>query len=116
MPPPPPGGSSESSSLSEVFSTLDTNQDGTVSADELMALFQDSEETSSSSTSSSSNAASTSASSTATSSISTSSTSASETDTIAKQLSQNLLKQILSSYGSNGSGSSDAQSLLSLSA
>ncbi|MDO8453637.1 MAG: EF-hand domain-containing protein, partial [Sulfurimonas sp.] len=118
MPPPPPPSdssssseSSSTSSLSEIFSTLDTNKDGAISQDELMALFEDSKDKSSSSTSTSSDATSTSASST-----SAASTSASEVDTIAKRLSQNLLKQILSSYGSNGSTGNDTKSLLSLSA
>lgn len=41
-PPPPPqsGDSDESSKLSEIFSALDTNQDGSISQDELMALFE----------------------------------------------------------------------------
>ncbi|MCX6076517.1 MAG: EF-hand domain-containing protein [Campylobacterales bacterium] len=116
MPPPPPpsdssssSDSSTTSSLSEIFSTLDTNKDGAISQDELMALFKDSKDKSNSSTSTSSDA-------TSASSTSTASTSASEADTIAKRLSQNLLKQILSSYGSNGSIGSDTKSLLSLSA
>ncbi|MFA6138187.1 MAG: EF-hand domain-containing protein [Sulfurimonas sp.] len=118
MPPPPPpsdssssSDSSSTSSLSEIFSTLDTNKDGAISQDELMALFKDSKDKSSSSTSTSSDSTSTSASST-----SAASSSASEADTIAKRLSQNLLKQILSSYGSNGSTGNDTKSLLSLSA
>lgn len=39
-PPPPPSESDESSKLSEIFSALDTNQDGSISQDELMALFE----------------------------------------------------------------------------
>ena len=104
MPPPPPpsdsssgssGSSSSSSSLSKIFSSLDTNKDGTISADELMALFDDSKSKSGDTTSSSA-------------------TSASQTDTSTNQLSKNLLKQILASYGNNNSTSATSQ--LSLSA
>ena len=101
MPPPPPppsdssASSSGSSSLSDIFSSLDTNKDGTISADELMALLDDSKSKSGDTTS-------------------TSSTSASQTDTNTNQLSKNLLKQILTSYGSNSS--TNATSQLSLSA
>lgn len=44
MPPPPPSSSEESSqqsSISDVFSALDTNKDGTISQDELLALLGD---------------------------------------------------------------------------
>lgn len=100
MPPPPPpndssSSSSGSSSLSKIFSSLDTNKDGTISADELMALFNDSKSKSGDTTS-------------------TSATSASQTDTSTNQLSKNLLKQILASYGNNSS--TNATSQLSLSA
>lgn len=100
MPPPPPpndssSSSSGSSSLSKIFSSLDTNKDGTISADELMALFNDSKSKSGDTTS-------------------TSATSASQTDTSTNQLSKNLLKQILASYGNNTS--TNATSQLSLSA
>lgn len=53
-PPPPPSSSEESSdesSVSDVFSALDTNEDGTISQDELLALLEDkTSDTSSSST------------------------------------------------------------------
>lgn len=53
-PPPPPSSSDESSqesSISDVFSALDTNKDGTISQDELLALLEDeTSDTSSSST------------------------------------------------------------------
>lgn len=98
-PPPPPSdssaSSSESSSLSEIFSSLDTNKDGTISANELMALLDDSKSKSGDTTS-------------------TSASSTSQTDTSTNQLSKNLLKQILTSYGSNSS--TNATSQLSLSA
>lgn len=53
-PPPPPSSSEESSqesSTSDIFSALDTNKDGTISQDELLALLEyDTSDTSSSST------------------------------------------------------------------
>lgn len=104
MPPPPPGGmppppppsdsssaSSSTSSSSDIFSALDTNQDGSISADELAALFSDT------------------ANSGETASTSTSTTSSSQ------KLSDIMLKNILSYYGNNTS-STDTTSLLSISA
>lgn len=98
MPPPPPpppsdssSASSSTSSSSDIFSALDTNQDGSISADELAALFSD--------TANSSNTAST-------------STTASSSS---QKLSDFMLKNILSYYGNNTS-STDTTSLLSISA
>lgn len=55
MPPPPPPpssseDSSEESSISDIFSALDTNKDGTISQDELLALLEDKTSDTSSST------------------------------------------------------------------
>ncbi|MCK9371821.1 MAG: EF-hand domain-containing protein [Sulfuricurvum sp.] len=110
MPPPPPGGmppppppsessSSESESATEIFSALDTNQDGTISSEEFMALF---EEKSSESTTASTET-------TATASTET------ETDDAFKTMRNDMLQKILSYYGSNAS-SSNSTSLLSISA
>jgi Ca2+-binding EF-hand superfamily protein len=104
MPPPPPDGappppppsdsssaSSSTSSSSDIFSALDTNQDGSISADELAALFSDT------------------ANSSETASTSTSTASSSQ------KLSDIMLKNILSYYGNNTS-STGTTSLLSISA
>lgn len=104
MPPPPPDGappppppsdsssaSSSTSSSSDIFSALDTNQDGSISSDELAALFSDT------------------ANSGETASTSTSTASSSQ------KLSDIMLKNILSYYGNNTS-STDTTSLLSISA
>lgn len=98
-PPPPPSEesleSSESSNANEVFSALDTNQDGSISPDELMALFGDSSENSEIT-------------------VSTEGTSAQKT-TGSDTMRNNWLEKVLSYYGNNASSSS-AESLLSISA
>lgn len=109
MPPPPPPPSDSSSTSSEsssstsasnkLFSALDTNKDGSISADELTALF-------SGSTSKNSVTSATSASST---------TSSSQTDATAKQISNDWLQKLLSYY-SNNTASQSSTSLLSVSA
>lgn len=97
MPPPPPPseGSDDSSqglSLEEIFSSLDTNQDGTISSDELMALFGDTTEPSSDSSSTT------------------------QTESQASKISADWLQKVLSYYGSSSSTSSNSSSLLNLSA
>ncbi|WP_345991840.1 EF-hand domain-containing protein [Sulfurimonas sp. HSL-1716] len=103
MPPPPPGGmpppndsssaSSDTSGIDKLFSALDTNQDGSISSDELSALFGDSTDQDSSTTAS-----------------------ASSTDNITKQISNDWLQKILSYYGNNSASSTDTTSLLNTSA
>jgi len=88
MPPPPPSNSSESSSSSgssDIFSALDTNQDGTVSMEELIAALGDNSKEEKSNSSQS-----------------------------AQSLSNDWLQKILSAYGNNTS--SNTASLLSVSA
>lgn len=95
MPPPPPpppsdDSSSDSSSIDDIFSSLDTNQDGTISADEFKALFTDSTDETDS----------------------TSSDTQTQTPT---KLSNDLLQKIMSYYGSDASNT-NSTSLLSVSA
>lgn len=120
MPPPPPGGmpppppsdssastdSTDSNSIDKIFSALDTNQDGTVSADELAALF-DKKSTDSSSTSSQT--------STSSSAQTSASTTEATTQDAFKNMRNDMLQRILSYYGSNASAS-NSTSLLSVSA
>jgi len=120
MPPPPPGGmppppsdsssssteSTESESIDKIFSALDTNQDGSISADELAALFEK-KATDSSSTSSET--------STSTSSQTSASTTEATTEDAFKNMRNDMLQKILSYYGSNASAS-NSTSLLSVSA
>lgn len=119
MPPPPPGGmppppsdsssstdSTDSESIDKIFSALDTNQDGSVSADELAALFEKK------STDSSSTSSQTSTSASAQTSASTTETT---TEDAFKNMRNDMLQRILSYYGSNASAS-NSTSLLSVSA
>ncbi|MGD9969423.1 MAG: EF-hand domain-containing protein [Sulfuricurvum sp.] len=110
-PPPPPSDSSTSDSssqtdVSQIFSALDTNQDGVISQDELAALFQ------SSGTTGSSNSSSSTASSTTTAQSNNTNTTDSEAFT---KMRNQMLQQILSHYGANAA-SSDSTSTLSVSA
>ncbi|MFA6630513.1 MAG: hypothetical protein WCS55_12200, partial [Sulfuricurvum sp.] len=91
--------SSSSSSSSDVISALDTNQDGTVSIEELLAALGDSSEGSSSESSDGTS-----------NSSSESTTTAQNT----KNISNEWLQKILSAYGSTNS--SNSTSLLSISA
>jgi len=103
MPPPPPSDSSstsESSSSSDIIDAMDTNKDGTVSIDELLAALGDSK-TDSSNTSSKTD--------------STTASSTSQTENTAQKFSDIMLKNILSYYGNNTSTASST-SLLSISA
>lgn len=112
MPPPPPGGmppsesssASSESTASKTFAALDTNEDGTVSIDEILASLEKSKTDSSGKNSGT----------TSTTDSSTAS-STSQTDTSSQKLSDFMLKNILSYYGNNTS-STDTTSLLSISA
>ena len=99
-PPPPPSDSSMSSSESDsskLFSSLDTNQDGVISQDELSALFgQSSDQSETSAGTSGSNAA-------------------SKNGEAFNDMRTKMLQQILSYYGS-GSTTTDTTSSLSISA
>ena len=79
--------------MSGIFSSLDTNQDGTISADELMALFDDLESESGDTASASST---------------------SQTDSSTSKLGETVLKQILASY--DGYSGTNTNSQLNLSA
>ncbi|MFY9142134.1 EF-hand domain-containing protein [Sulfuricurvum sp.] len=107
MPPPPPSDSSSesssSTSSSDIIDAMDTNQDGTVSIDELLAALGDSKKDSSAKNGTSSTTDSSTASSTA------------QSDTSSQKLSDMMLKNILSYYGNNAT-STDTTSLLSISA
>ncbi|MDD3854491.1 EF-hand domain-containing protein [Sulfurimonas sp.] len=97
MPPPPPppsggGNESESDSQSQTYSALDTNQDGTVSLEELLSGAQEKSADSSSASSSTSSE-----------------------DKFSK-LKTAMLESILSYYSSNSSSSSNSTSALNLSA
>lgn len=83
--------SKSESTASEVFATLDTNEDGTISMDELLVSLENSKTDSSIASSTS------------------------QTDTSSQKLSDFMLKNILSYYGNNTS-STDMTSLLSVSA
>lgn len=110
MPPPPPpenqssDGSSSSDSASgssatdKVFSALDTNKDGTISIDELLASLGNNSDSSTGSGTSGNLA-----------------DSSSQKDAASQKLSDFMLKNILSYYGSNAA-STDSTSLLSVSA
>ena len=111
MPPPPPpsdsgSSSSDSESIDKIFSALDTNQDGSISADELAALFEK-DSTDGSSTSSQTNGS-------ASEQTSSSLTEATTEDRF-KNMRNDMLQRILSYYGSNAS-STNTTSTLSLSA
>jgi Ca2+-binding EF-hand superfamily protein len=103
--PPPSNSASESSdtSSSEIFDAMDTNQDGTVSIDELLSALGNSKTDSSTKNGTSSTTDSSTASSTA------------QSDTSSQKLSDTMLKNILSYYGNNAT-STDTTSLLSISA
>lgn len=99
MPPPPPSDSSASSlesGASDIFSSLDTNQDGVITQDELMALFKQSSKQSETSA----NASKTDA--------------ASSNGDAFNNMRTKMLQQILSYYGSGSN--TDTSSTLSLSA
>jgi len=113
MPPPPPGGmpppsdsssTSESSSSSDIIDAMDTNKDGTVSIDELLAALENSKTDSSNKNN-------------GTSSVTDFSTasSTSQTENLSQKFSDVMLKNILSYYGNNTSTTSST-SLLSISA
>ncbi|PNV84161.1 MAG: hypothetical protein C0627_01930 [Sulfurimonas sp.] len=93
MPPPPPqdeATSSEDSTSSEVFAALDTNEDGSISAEEFQALFADD------------------------SSQETENSSQTNEDKLA-QMKKDIFEKILSYYG-NSVSTTDTTSLLSISA
>jgi Ca2+-binding EF-hand superfamily protein len=113
MPPPPSGGmpppsdsssTSKSSSSSEIFDAMDTNQDGTVSIDELLAALGDSKTDSSNKNNA-----------TSSTTDSTKTTSTAQEDISSQKFSDIMLKNILSYYGNNASTASST-SLLSISA
>ncbi len=107
MPPPPPSDSSstsESSSSSDIIDAMDTNQDGTVSIDELLAALGDSKTDSSNKNNA-----------TASATDSSAASSTSQTENASQKFSDIMLKNILSYYGNNTSTASST-SLLSISA
>ncbi|MFH0708902.1 MAG: EF-hand domain-containing protein [Pseudomonadota bacterium] len=107
MPPPPPSDSSstsESSSSSDIIDAMDTNQDGTVSIDELLAALGNSKTDSSNKNNGTASATDSSAASTT-----------SQTENASQKFSDIMLKNILSYYGNNTSTASST-SLLSISA
>jgi hypothetical protein len=110
MPPPPPSDSSSTSESSSASSSntvkdaMDTNKDGTVSIDELLAALGDSKtESSNKKNAMSSNTDASTASST------------SQTENTSQKFSDVMLKNILSYYG-NDNSTANSKSLLSLSA
>lgn len=110
MPPPPSDSSSstdstDSQSIDKIFSALDTNQDGSISADELAALFEKKSDSSSTSSQTSTSA----------SAQTSASTTETTTEDAFKNMRNDMLQKILSYYGSNASAS-NTTSLLSVSA